>query len=266
MSRRLIFSDIPVITPSLRPDLESIDPELVWIILQDLSISDIQHLCNTSRRFRGICKGPEFERIIQPKIEEAFKPRLLEMSYQDILKTCRKYPILQNFCENDDAFWDAKFRRDVGTGEIFGSFDPDDPESFQNFFGRIPEKEELKFNKDFYEEFLAYNNFELSDIEIRDDFVTAILLADNLSEGYYLEVNRGYYVEYVLDATIDILKRYHGNMADHEYEGYGKLAKAIIEKFNPEISDDLRTLVFDPEEWGYSSESDEGGYSSDSED
>ena len=252
MTRRIIFNDIPVITPSLRPDLESIDPELVWIILQDLSISDIQHLCNTSRRFRGICKGPEFERIIQSKIEEEFiKPRLLEMSYQDILKTCRKYPILQNFCENDDAFWDAKFRRDVSTNEIFGSFDPDDPKSFYYFFGRIPEKEELKFNKDFYEEFLDHINFELSDRGDLDDFVTAIMLADNISKGYYLEANREYYVEHVLDTTIDILKRYHGDYEyEYEYEGYGELAKAIIEKFNPEISDDLRTLVFDPEEWG----------------
>jgi len=256
MSRNLIFTDIPVITPNLRPDLESIDAELVWIILQNLSISNIQNLCNTSKRFRGICRGPEFERIIQQKIEE-LKPRLVEMSYQDILETCKKYPILQGICENDDIFWEAKLRRDVKEN-IFGSIDLGDYESLKYFYDWIPEEEELKFDKDFYEELLTEYNFDLP----REGIDLPEVLATNLRAGYYLESNRKGYLQ-VFDEAMKYLYENYGERDDDEYyEGYSELAKAIIEKFNPEISDNLRTLIFDPEEW----EEESSGYSSGSED
>lgn len=80
------------------------------------------------------------------------------------------------------------------------------------------------------------------------------VLAGNLREGYYLESNRKEYFE-ILEEVIEYLQENYRERDDDEYyEGYSELAKVIIEKFNPEISDDLRTLVVDPEEWGYSSD------------
>lgn len=74
------------------------------------------------------------------------------MSYQDILETCKKYPILQCICENDDIFWEAKLRRDVKEN-ILGNIDLDDYESLKVFEPWIPEEEELKFDKDFMKNF-----------------------------------------------------------------------------------------------------------------
>lgn len=45
-------------------------------MLQNLSIPDIQNLCNTSKRFKNVCRDPEFEKIIRPKIKEEFVPLL----------------------------------------------------------------------------------------------------------------------------------------------------------------------------------------------
>lgn len=176
-----------VITPDNLLNLESIDPELILVILQNLSIPDIQNFCISTKRHRNLCRSSAFKMILQPKIEE-FKPALLEMSYQELMETCRTYPILQGFCEDDDAFWDTKFRSDF-EGEIEELL-----ETQGDFYlERAGKSINQLLNKEAYEEFMQWDNFMLFE-EDRPDIITGHLVL-----GRYLRRDLPEYVAISMD-------------------------------------------------------------------
>lgn len=173
----------PIITSDNSLNLDSIPPELVLLILQNLTIPDIQNFCNSTRRHRNLCSSDGFRMIMQQKIEE-FKPDLIEMSYQDLMETCRMYPILQEFCETDDTFWDTKFRLDFA-GEI------DDLLEDQEDFCLVRAGKSIYqlLNKEAYEEFLRRDNFMLLEEDRPDVFIFSLLL------GRYLRSDLPDYIE-----------------------------------------------------------------------
>jgi len=179
---------VPIITPDNSLNLDSIPPELVLLILQNLSIPDIQNFCNSTRRHRKLCSSDGFRMIMQQKIEE-FKPDLIEMSYQELMETCRMYPILQEFCETDDAFWDTKFRLD------FAGYIDDllkDEEDF--YLVRAGKSIHQLLNKEAYEEFMSWDNFMWLLEDDRPDIISGYL-----SLGRYLRSDLPEYIEISLE-------------------------------------------------------------------
>lgn len=167
----------PIITSDNSLNLDSIPPELVLLILQNLTIPDIQNFCNSTRRHRNLCSSDNgFRMIMQQKIEE-FKPVLIEMSYQDLMETCRMYHILQEFCETDDAFWDTKFRLDFAD-TIDGLLE--DQEDFY-LDGACKSIYQL-LNKEAYEEFMRWDNFMLLEEDRPDVFIFSLVLGRYLKD------------------------------------------------------------------------------------
>lgn len=174
----------PIITSDNSLNLDSIPPELVLLILQNLTIPDIQNFCNSTRRHRNLCSSDGFRMIMQQKIEE-FKPDLIEMSYQDLMEKCRMYPILQEFCETDDAFWDTKFRLDFADTirELL-----EDQEDF--YLVRAGKSIYQLLNKEAYEEFMSWDNFMWLLEEDRPDVFSGYLYL-----GRYLRSDLPDYIE-----------------------------------------------------------------------
>ena len=177
----------PIITSDNSLNLDSIDEELLLLILQNLSIPDIQNFCNSTRRHRNLCSSDGFRMIMQQKIEE-FKPGLIEMSYQDLMQTCRMYPILQEFCETDDVFWDTKFRLDFAD-TIDGLLE--DQEDF--YLDGAGKSIYQLLNKEAYEEFMRWDNLMLLKEDRPDIFLLPLLL------GRYLKSDLPEYIKISLE-------------------------------------------------------------------
>ena len=207
-------------------DLNDVDLKSLYAIIQDSTVPQIQDLCN-SKRLQKVCKNRLFDIVIQSKIDE-FLENLMKQGFQEILKTCADYPILREAC-NDDTFWEEKFLKDIENGIVFRTIDVDNSAEFTDYkaFMGIPLVEPLKFDRAFYESYLAWSNV---DMYLNGNFDRKI--ANNLNRGNYSKSNKNFYVgEDGKSGILHELER-KPKTDPNQYDSKA-LIKAIIKVFNP---------------------------------